>query len=81
MDTGQGGMRARDEWRGQHGNIHSPTCKTAMGTHCMIQGAQTSALSQPRGVGWGRKERQEEGDICIPMADSCCCMAESNIIL
>ena len=28
------------------------------------------------GVGGGR-EVQEGGDICIPMADSCCCMAET----
>ena len=31
--------------------------------------------------GWvgegGGKEAQEEGDVCIPMADSCCCMAET----
>ena len=32
------------------------------------------------GVGDGR-EVQEEGDIYIPMADSCCCKAESNIML
>ena len=32
------------------------------------------------GVGGG-KEVQEGGDICIPMADSCCYMAEINTIL
>ena len=32
------------------------------------------------GVGDGR-EVQEGGDIYIPMADPCCCMAESNIML
>ena len=39
----------------------------------MTQGAQTGALSQPRGVGWGERWEgiQEGGDICIPMADSC----------
>ena len=31
------------------------------------------------GVGGGR-EVQEGGDICIPMADSCCYMAETNIV-
>ena len=38
----------------------------------MTQGAQTSALGQPRGVGWGGggREFQEGGDICILMADS-----------
>ena len=32
------------------------------------------------GVGGGR-EVQEREDICILMADSCCCMAETNTIL
>ena len=32
------------------------------------------------GMGDGR-EVPEEGDICIPMADSCWCMAETNTIL
>ena len=32
------------------------------------------------GLGAG-KEVQERGDVCIPMADSCCCMAEANTIL
>ena len=35
--------------------------------------------------GWnevgGRREFREEGDICIPVADSCGCVAETNIIL
>ena len=35
--------------------------------------------------GWegvaGGREVQDGGDICIPMADSCCCMAETNTIL
>jgi len=29
----------------------------------------------------GRKEVQEWGDICVPMADSCWCLAETNRIL
>ena len=28
----------------------------------------------------GEREVQDRGDICILMADSCCCMAESNIM-
>ena len=43
-----------------------------------------SALWQPRGVGWGGKvgrEVQEGEGICIPMADSCWYMAETNIML
>ena len=43
-----------------------------MGICCMAQEAQTGALYQPRGLGWGgRWEVQKGGDICIPMADSC----------
>ena len=29
----------------------------------------------------GRREVPEGGDICIPMADSCPCMAETNTTL
>ena len=32
------------------------------------------------GVGGGR-EVQEGGDVCIPMTDSCGCMAETDAIL
>ena len=35
----------------------------------------------PRWVGWGVREVQQGGDICIPMADSCWCMAETITIL
>ena len=43
-----------------------------MGICSMTQGAQTGALYQPRRVRWGEKrEVQEGGDICTPMADSC----------
>ena len=27
------------------------------------------------------REGQEGGDICIPMSDSCCCLAEANTVL
>ena len=49
----------------------------------MTQGAQSSALWQPRGVAWvgDGKEVQEGGDIYIPVADSCCCMATTSTIL
>ena len=34
------------------------------------------------GVGWlGGREAQEEGDIYILIADSCCCIAETNTTL
>ena len=39
---------------------------------CMVQETQIGALYQPRGVGCGDgREAQKEGDICVPMADSC----------
>ena len=49
---------------------------------CYItQGAQPGTLWQPRVRGWGECERkvQERGDMGILMADSHCCMAETNI--
>ena len=59
-----------------------------MGICSVTKGAQPSALGQPREVGGGwwdgagdRSWVQEGGDICIPTADSCCCMAETNTIL
>ena len=48
------------------GNIHKP-----VGICCVTQGAQPSALWQPRGVGAGGREAQGGGDICIYVADSC----------
>ena len=50
----------------------------------ITQEAQPSALWQPRGVGWGGGlggEIQEGGDICILMADSHRCVAETNTTL
>ena len=40
---------------------------------CRAQETQIGALSQSRGMGWGKdgREVQKGGDICIPMADSC----------
>ena len=41
--------------------------------------------SPPRSVTAGRGRRWEEaregGDTCIPVADACCCVAETNTIL
>ena len=53
----------------------------AMGSCCIAQGAQLSALWCPRGVGRGgrgRRETLEGGDICTHIADSLCCTAETN---
>ena len=40
--------------------------------HNMAQEAQTGALYQPTGVGWGGRWEggSKGGDICIPVADS-----------
>ena len=53
-----------------------------MGGSCIVQGPQVGAPS-PWGVGWGRggRETQEGGDICIHIADSHCCTAETNTAL
>ena len=76
MDTGQSrGRRGWDKWRELHGNMYITICK--------MHGRWEFAvcLSEPKAVlcdnlkGWdgvgGGREFQEEGDICIPMADSC----------
>ena len=49
----------------------------------MTQGTQPSALRQPRSVGWGGGGREvQEGEfISTIMADSHCCMAETNATL
>ena len=44
------------------------------------QGHRDAKESSWDGVGGGRKV-QRGGDIFILMADSCCCMAETNTIL
>ena len=54
-----------------------------MGICCMAQGTSSGALWQSRGAGrGGRKEGAEEGgDICMPIADWCLSMTETNTIL
>ena len=42
--------------------------------------ALCDSLEEWEGVGGGR-EVQEGGDMCIPVANSCCSMAETNTIL
>ena len=50
-----------------------------MGSGFITQRAQSGAL---REVGWGCwKEAQEGGDICVPMAGSCCCTSETSTTL
>ena len=54
-----------------------------MGICCMAQETQTGALYKPRGVEgeWDGREVQKEGDVCIPMADSCWHLTENSKIL
>ena len=45
----------------------------------VLQGAQPGALWWARVVGLGDgREAQKGGDVCIIMADSWCCMVETN---
>ena len=53
-----------------------------MGICCTSQGTQTGALYQPQRDGEGdEREVKNEGDICIPMADSYKALIENNKIL
>ena len=54
-----------------------------MGSCYVTQGAQPNAFDDLEGWDgvWGGREVQEGGDICRLMADSCCCMAETNTTL
>ena len=54
-------------------------CKTASGNLLYDHRAETRCSTEA--MGWGGREVQEGGDICIPMADPCRCMAETNTIL
>ena len=50
-----------------------------MGGFCIAQGEQLGALWRPIRAGWwGGREAQEGGDICILIADSCVCTAETD---
>ena len=44
---------------------------------------KASALGQPRGMGWGGRweEGSGYGDICVPVANPCQCMAKTTTIL
>ena len=54
-----------------------------MGICCISEGIRTGALYQPRGVDGEEDGRdgQEEGDICILIADSCLGLIQNNKIL
>ena len=63
--------------------MHSPYVKHIGGICSVTQGGQPGALWQPRSGRQGGNGREVYGgrDMCIPMADSCWCMAETNTIL
>ena len=50
------------------------------GISCVTRGAQPISVWQPKGVGDGNGV-QKGGNRCIPVTDSCWCMAETNTIL
>ena len=63
--------------------ISCTACRQSIGICCMTQEFNLvlcDNLEEWDGVEDGR-EAQEGGDICIPMADSCECMAETNTII
>ena len=57
----------------QKSNSKEQQNRQPTGICCMAQETQTGALFQPRGVGWEGDESEalKEGDICLPMAESC----------
>ena len=74
-----------EELREKHGNINITICRTDSQLEFAIwQGSSNLVLSDSLecwdGVGGGRGF-QEGGDICIPMTDSCWCMAKTNTML
>ena len=60
------------------------TVSLKKGSHCRNSGRELALLGDPTHVlcdnleGW--EGVQEGGDICVPVADSWCCMAETNTI-
>ena len=60
-----------------------PYTKQIANGNLLYGSGKTGALYQPRGVdGEGDGgEAQKGGDICIPMADSCCGLTKNNKIL
>ena len=52
-----------------------------VGRDLLTEQQQRGHFKNLEGCGWGGRESQDGGDICIPMVDPSCCMAESNTIL
>ena len=81
----QGEKGRGDEWREQHGNIYITVSKTDSQWGFAAWGRELKLVLCDNLEEWdgkgGERELQEGGDICIPMADSSWCMAETNTIL
>ena len=65
--------------------MHTLPCVKQIASGKLLYDTGSSArcfddLDGGRKVGMGGKEAQEGGDICIPIADSYCCTAESNTL-
>ena len=81
--TQQGEARGGMDWDSSIDYTHCHV-KQPVGSCCMAQGAQLSALWRPRRAGWGemgRREVQEGADICMLIADSLCSTANTNNII
>ena len=82
---GKGGQQDLRERRWRICRAH--VGQTASGSFCVTRGAQLSSLPGapwgPSGVGWGYggREAQDRRHICIPTADSLCCIIETNATL
>ena len=78
------GRRRWGKLRSSNDKYTSPNVKqTASGNVLYDTGSSNLVLWQPRGEGWdgGRRRVQQRGEICIFMADSCWCMAETKTAL
>ena len=68
------GEKRVGKWRGWPGNIHTTICEIDSQWEFAVDSGSLNHLCNNLqrwdGVG-GRREGQEEGDICIPMVDSC----------
>jgi len=71
-----GSLRVRHDWVTSLSlfTFHFHALEKEMAAHSIV-------LAWRGGMMWGLGEGQEGGDICILMADSCCCVAKANTIL
>ena len=74
--------RVQDEWRESSMERYTLSCKIAGGNLVYHSGnSNQGSVTTYGGRVEGGREAQLEGDICIPVADPCWRMAETNIIL